>query len=73
MVCVWITNVKTFKDNHHLGAYNKDLQMNHIPNEIMHTFYQQVRHVLILLALKPQLNQHLQKGLKSTERTPLLQ
>lgn len=73
MVCVWITNVKTFKDNHHLMAYNKDLQMNHIRNEIMHTFYQQVRHALILLALKPQLNQHLQKGLKSTERTPLLQ
>lgn len=32
MVCVWITNVKTFKDNHHLMAYHKDLQMNHIPN-----------------------------------------
>lgn len=39
----------------------------------MHTFYQQVRDALILLALKPQLNQHLQKGLKITERTPLLQ
>lgn len=46
--------------------------MNHSLNKTISTFYQQGEYVLILLALKPQLDQHLQQGLKDIERRPLV-
>lgn len=56
--------------DHQLIVQYKTQTRTHVPNEVRHTFYQQGEHVLILLALRSQLDQHLQQDLKIVETRP---